>query len=78
MIWSTGFDGKNFMFKRPSADKVPGPPKTPRKAPTKKLLGNTIGKSKRDTIGDLLTKNTEENPVIKESTLSKVLNIITN
>ena len=22
------FDGRNFMFKRPSADKVPGPPKT--------------------------------------------------
>ena len=72
------FDGKNFMFKRPSADKVPGPPKTPRKALTKKLLETMTGTFRRDTIGDLLTKNTGENQVEKESTLNKVLNIITN
>ena len=70
------FDGRNFLFKRPRAIKDPGPPKTPKEDSHKKLLGNTIGKSKRDTIGDLLTKNTVENLVIKESTRSKASNII--
>ena len=32
------FDGKNFMFKRPSADKVPGPPKTPKEGSHEKTL----------------------------------------
>ena len=32
------FDGKNFMFKRPSADKVPGPPKTTREDSHEKSL----------------------------------------
>ena len=32
------FDGKNFMFKRPSADKVPGPPKTTKENPHEKTL----------------------------------------
>ena len=32
------FDGKNFMFKRPSADKVPGPPKTTKEDSHEKTL----------------------------------------
>ncbi len=32
------FDGRNFMFKRPSADKVPGPPKTSREDSHEKTL----------------------------------------
>ena len=44
------FDGRNFLFKRPSAIKDPGPPlRPPRKTLTRKLLGNTIEKFKRGT-----------------------------
>ena len=32
------FDGRNFMFKRPGADMVPGPPKTPKEDPHEKTL----------------------------------------
>ena len=32
------FDGKNFMFKRPAADKVPGPLKTTKEGSHEKTL----------------------------------------
>ena len=32
------FDGKNFMFKRPGADMIPGPPKTPKEDSHEKTL----------------------------------------
>ena len=72
------FDGNQFKFKRPPRDRLTTMMTDPLRPPMKKPLETTIEKFKRGTIGDLLTKNTVESLVIKENTLSKVLNIITN
>ena len=69
-------DGKRFLFKRPRADKVPGPSLDPLRPHMKKLLGNTIGKSKRELIEGQHTRTMGENQFVKENTLSKALNTI--
>ena len=70
------FDGKNFMFKRPRADKVNGPSKPPRKTPTKKPLETTIEKFKRGTIEGQHMGTMGENQFARENILSKALNTI--
>ena len=70
------FDGRNFMFKRPRADKVPGPSLDPLRPHMKNPLGNTIGKSKRELIEGLHMGTMGENQFVKENTLSKALNTI--
>ena len=66
------FDGKRFLFKRPRADMVNGPPKTP----TKKLLGTTTGKSKIELIEGQHMKTMGEDQFVKENTLNPVSNTI--
>ena len=70
------FDGRNFMFKRPSADMVNGPPKTPRKALTKKLLETYDRKVQKRVNRGATHENHGENQFVKEKTLSKALNTI--
>ena len=43
------FDGKNFMFKRPSADKVPGPPKTTKEDSHEKTLRDLQQESPKES-----------------------------
>ena len=70
------FDGKRFLFKRPRADMVNGPPKTPRKAPTKKLLGTYNRKVQNRINRGQHTRTMGENQFVKENTLSKASNTI--
>ena len=45
------FDGKRFLLKRPRADMVTGPPKTPKEGSHEKTLRDfTTGKFKRELI----------------------------
>jgi len=70
------FDGKRFLFKRPHADMVNGPPKTPRKAPTKKLLG-TYNRKVQNRINKGAThENHGEDQFVKGNTLNPVSNTI--
>ena len=43
------FDGKNFMFKRPRADKVNGPPKTPKEGSHEKTLRDLRQESSKES-----------------------------
>ena len=43
------FDGKNFMFKRPGADMVPGPPKTPKEGSHEKTLRDLRQESTKES-----------------------------
>ena len=70
------FDGRNFMFKRPSADMVNGPPKTPNENSHEKLLGTTTEKSKKELIEGQPTKTMGEDQFVKGNTLNPVSNTI--
>ena len=70
------FDGRNFMFKRPGADMVPGPPKTPKEDSHEKTLRGTTGKSKRELIEEQPTRTMGENQFARKNILSKALNTI--
>ena len=70
------FDGRNFMFKRPSSDMVNGPPLDPLRPHMKKLLGTTTGKSKIELIEGQHMKTMGEDQFVKENTLNPVSNTI--
>ena len=71
------FDGKNFMFKRPSADMVNRPPKTSKEGSHEKTLrGTTTGKFKRELTEGQHTRTMGEDQFVKENTLNPVSNTI--
>ena len=71
------FDGKRFLFKRPRADMVNGPPKTPKEDPHEKTLRDfTTGKSKIELIEGQHMKTMGEDQFVKENTLNPVSNTI--
>ena len=71
------FDGKRFLFKRPRAEKVNGPPKTTKEDSREKTLrDSTIEKFKRGTIEGQHMGTMGEDQFVKENTLSKALNTI--
>tara|TARA_Y100000031_G_scaffold109698_1_gene120729 strand:- start:415 stop:783 length:369 start_codon:yes stop_codon:yes gene_type:complete len=78
------FDGKKFMFKRPRADRLPGPLKSTPKLPLETSHDKTLREYDRRVQkryqrgGDQLMLITEESQVEKGSTLNKVSNTITN
>ena len=70
------FNGQKFLFMRPRADMVNGPPKTTKEDSHEKTLDCTTGKSKRGTIEGQHMGTMGENQFARENTLSKALNTI--
>ena len=70
------FDGRNFMFKRPGADMVPGPLKTSKEGSHEKTLRTYDRKVQKRVNRGQHMKTMGENQFARENTLSKALNTI--
>ena len=70
------FDGRNLMFKRPGADMVPRPPKTPKEGSHEKTLRDYNRKVKNRINRGATHENHGGGPVRKGNTLNPVSNTI--
>ena len=70
------FDGKRFLFKRPRADKVNRPPKTPKEDSHEKTLRDYDRKVQKRVNRGQHMKIMGENQFVKGNTLNPVSNTI--
>ena len=70
------FDGKRFLFKRPRADIVNGPPKTPKEGSHEKTLRDYNRKVQNRINRGATHENHGEDQFVKENTLNPVSNTI--